>query len=77
MISISWKFTKVFCGSVCDLSWRMFPVHLGIICVLLLFDGRPYKYQLSPSALMYHFKAPFFPLMIFYLDDLLTMQMGC
>ena len=39
----------------CDLPWRMFHVHLRRMSILLLWDGKFYKYQLSPSGQMCHF----------------------
>ena len=61
----------------CDQSWRMFHAHLRRMCILLLLDGMLYKYQLSASGLICHFKACVF-LLIFCVDDLsIDVGVGC
>ena len=44
----------MICDPRYDLSWRMFHEHFRRKCILLFLDGLSYKYQLSPSCLMYH-----------------------
>jgi len=57
----------LFCGLSCDLSWRLFDVHLKTVCILLLLDGMVNICNLlSPSGLM-SFKTSVL-LLIFYLD---------
>ena len=51
-------------------SWRMFPVHLKRMCILLS-DGTLYRYQLSPSDSMCHLR-PVFPSWFLSLADLPT-----
>ena len=46
-------------GPACDLSWRMFCVHLSRMCILLLSDGMFCKYQLSLSSIMCHLRLLF------------------
>ena len=53
----------------------MFHEHLRGKCILLFWDGMSYKYQLSPSYLMYHLKLVF-PFIFFILDDLSTGESG-
>ena len=59
----------LICGAVCDLSLRMFCVHLSRMCILLLLDGMFYKYLLSASGVMHHLR-PMFPCWFFCLDNL-------
>ena len=61
------------CGPACE-SWRMFQVHLGRLCILLLSEGMLYKYQLSLSGLMCHLRPVF--LLIFCLDDMSIDKIG-
>ena len=49
----------MICDPRCDLSWRMFRVHLRRKCNLLFSDGMPYKYQLNLSGLLCHLKLVF------------------
>ena len=39
------------------LAWRISHVHLRRMCILLLLSEMFYKYPLSPSCLIWHFKA--------------------
>ena len=58
----------LICGPRCDLSWKMFHVHLRRIYILLIWDGMVYKYQLSLSDLGCHLRPV--SLLIFCLNDL-------
>ena len=56
-------------GECCELSWRMFCVHLRRKGILPLLGGMFYKYQLNLSGLLCHLKL-LFTLSIFCLDGL-------
>ena len=55
----------MICDPRCDLSWRMFRVHLRRTCNLLFLDGMSYKYQLNLSGLLCHLKLVFLSFLIF------------
>ena len=58
MTSVFKIYWGLICDPRCDLSRRMFHVHLRRMCILLS-DGMFYKYQLSPSDLMHHLRPCF------------------
>ena len=57
----------MICDPRCDLSWRMFHVHLRRWIILHL-DGMSWRYQWDSSHLMYHLRHVY--LLIFCFDDL-------
>ena len=48
------NYHSLLCDPACDLSWRIFCVHVRGMCILLLSGGMLYKYHLIPSTLMCH-----------------------
>ena len=46
------QFIDLFFGLACDLSWRMFHVHLKRMCISLLLDGMLYIYPSNSHGLM-------------------------
>lgn len=57
----SWIYWGLFCGLICDLSWRTFHVYLKKnVCTLQLLDELFYKCLWSQSGLMWHVR-PLFP----------------
>ena len=65
-LSVFLNLLRLVCGLACDLSWRMFEVHLKRKCILLLSGGMLYKYQSSQFGLLLEV---YVFLLIFYLDD--------
>ena len=65
----SYIYWELICDPRCELSWRMFHVHLRKMCILLFMDGMSWRYQLGPSDLICHLRLVF-PLLIICLDDL-------
>ena len=59
MFSVFLIYWGLICGPRCDLSWRMFHVHLRRRCILLISDGVFCKYQLTLSCLMCYVKSVF------------------
>ena len=57
-------FLKIYqgliCGAVCDLSWRVFHMHLRKKWNVLFLDEMPCRYQLGLTGPMYHLE-PVFP----------------
>ena len=51
----------LFCGPLCNLSWRMFHVYLKRICILLLLDGMFCKYPIG-----FEIKRCEFPILFFF-----------
>ena len=53
---LSLNYCDIFCSTACDLSWRMFHVHLKIKCILRVSDG---MFYLSIKAVWFNvsFKA--------------------
>ena len=49
----------LICGPGCDLSWRMFHVHLKKKWNILFSDEMPCRYQLGPTGPMYHLNPVF------------------
>ena len=52
MISVLWMYWALCSGLACDVSWRMFLVHLRRMCAHLLQDRMFYIYPLSSWSLM-------------------------
>ena len=53
------QFIDLFFGLACDLSWRMFHVHLKRMCISLLLDGMLYIYPSNSHGLMWHLRTVF------------------
>ena len=55
----------MICDPRCDLSWKMFFVHLRIKSILLHLDGMSWRYQLGLSGIMCHLRFVF-PCFLFW-----------
>ena len=66
IISVLLNLLKHVCGLSCDLSWRIFHVHLKRMCILLFLNGLSCRYILNPSGLMCNSG----PHLVFCLHDL-------
>ena len=60
----------LFCSPDCGQFWSMFHMYLRIMCILLLKEELSWKYQLSPSGIMYY-------LNIYGLCFLVDLLSGC
>ena len=71
----SWTCWGLLCVLSCDLSLKMFHVHLERICILLLWDERLSIYQVNQFHLGHCSMLQ--SLLLFCLEDLSLLTMGC